>query len=92
MATGVPISGQGFRSGLSDSRSWRLARKQTQLFDSVWVWYAGSDVFAQCAALVCWASMNDLALCCGFIWKPNDFLCTFSLPKSFKLVRSTFPS
>jgi len=32
--------------------------------------------------------MNDLVLCCGFIWKPNDFLCTFSLPKTFKLARS----
>jgi len=25
---------------------------------------------------------------CEFIWKPNHFLCTFSLPKSFKLVGS----
>jgi len=68
VATGVPISGRGFRSGLSDSRNWPLARKRTQLLDSDSVWYAG--------------------LCHGFIWKTNDFLCTFSLPKTFKLVRA----
>ena len=28
------------------------------------------------------------AVLCEFIWKPNDFLCTFGLPKTFKLVRS----
>lgn len=45
MATGVPIGSQTVLQWFVPTHEVALAGKQTQIADSVWVWYAVSEAF-----------------------------------------------